>query len=87
MGARRFRLRPRSEAPHKKAFDAYLRNGDDDGLRGLTLEGKALNTAVAADGGYLVDPQTADTHPVDAAVDLVRSGRSRMWCNVDATSL
>ncbi len=48
------------DAPHKKVFDAYLRNGDDDALRGLSLEGKALNTAVAADGGYLVDPQTAD---------------------------
>lgn len=49
------------EAPHQKAFDAYLRSGDDDGLRGLVLEGKALNTAVAAEGGYLVDPQTANT--------------------------
>jgi HK97 family phage major capsid protein len=49
------------DAPHQKAFDAYVRSGDDDGLRGLVLEGKALNTAVAADGGYLVDPQTADT--------------------------
>lgn len=48
-------------SPHQKAFDAYLRSGDDDGLRGLVLEGKALGTAVAADGGYLVDPQTADT--------------------------
>ncbi|MEZ5913091.1 MAG: phage major capsid protein [Paracoccaceae bacterium] len=47
------------EAPHKKAFDAYLRTGDDDGLRGLVLEGKALSTAVASDGGYLVDPQTS----------------------------
>jgi HK97 family phage major capsid protein len=49
------------EAPHQKAFDAYLRTGDDDALRGLALEGKAMNTAVAADGGYLVDPQTAET--------------------------
>lgn len=49
------------EIPHKKAFDAYLRSGDDDGLRGLELEGKALSTAVNSDGGYLVDPQTADT--------------------------
>ena len=49
------------EAPHQKAFDAYLRSGDDDALRGLVLEGKALNAAVAAEGGYLVDPQTADT--------------------------
>ncbi|SIN89127.1 phage major capsid protein [Vannielia litorea] len=48
-------------APHAKAFNAYLRNGDDDGLRGLELEGKGLSTAVAGDGGYLVDPQTADT--------------------------
>ncbi len=47
-------------APHRKAFNAYLRTGDDDALRGLALEGKALNSAVAADGGYLVDPQTAD---------------------------
>ncbi|WP_103333634.1 phage major capsid protein [Pseudotabrizicola formosa] len=49
------------DAPHHKAFDAYLRSGDDDGLRGLVLEGKAMTTAVAAEGGYLVDPQTADT--------------------------
>ena len=49
------------DVPHKKAFGAYLRAGDDDGLRGLVLEGKAMSTAVAADGGYLIDPQTADT--------------------------
>ncbi len=49
------------EVPHKKAFGAYLRSGDDDGLRGLVLEGKAMSSAVAADGGYLIDPQTADT--------------------------
>ena len=47
------------EAPHQKAFNAYLRSGDDDALRGLALEEKALSTSVAADGGYLVDPQTA----------------------------
>jgi HK97 family phage major capsid protein len=49
------------DVPHKKAFGAYLRSGDDDGLRGLVLEGKAMSSAVAADGGYLVDPQTADS--------------------------
>lgn len=49
-----------TEAPHQKAFAAYLRSGDDDALRGLELEGKALNTAVAAEGGYLVDPQTSE---------------------------
>jgi len=49
------------DQPHAKAFNAYLRTGADDGLRGLAPEGKALSTTVAADGGYLVDPQTADT--------------------------
>ena len=46
-------------APHLKAFDAYLRSGDEEGLRGLELEEKALSTAVAGDGGYLVDPETS----------------------------
>lgn len=50
-----------TDAPHKKAFDAYLRSGDDDALRGLELEGKAMSTAVNGDGGYLVDPQTSDS--------------------------
>jgi HK97 family phage major capsid protein len=49
------------EAPHRKALSAYLRAGDDEGLRHLQLEEKALSTAVAADGGYLVDPKTAET--------------------------
>ncbi|PRY90154.1 phage major capsid protein [Donghicola tyrosinivorans] len=48
-----------ADVPHKKAFDAYLRTGDDDGLRGLELEAKGMSTAVAGDGGYLVDPQTS----------------------------
>lgn len=48
------------EAPHAKAFDAYLRTGDDAGLRGLVLEGKGLNTQVNGEGGFLVDAQTAD---------------------------
>ncbi len=47
-------------APHQKAFEAYLRRGDEDQLRGIELEGKAMSTAVAADGGYLVDPQTSE---------------------------
>ncbi|MBE9635705.1 phage major capsid protein [Salipiger mangrovisoli] len=49
------------DLPHRKAFNAYLRTGDDDGLRGLVLEGKALSTTVAADGGYLVDPATSES--------------------------
>ncbi|MCV2868530.1 phage major capsid protein [Defluviimonas sp. WL0002] len=48
------------DAPHKKAFAVYLRSGDDDALRGLALEGKALNTQVNAEGGFLVDPETSD---------------------------
>ncbi|MGR3485928.1 MAG: phage major capsid protein [Paracoccaceae bacterium] len=48
-------------APHGKAMAAYLRSGDDDGFRGLELDQKGMTTAVAADGGYLVDPQMADT--------------------------
>ena len=44
-------------APHQKAFDAYIRHGDDDGLRGLVLEGKGMTAA--ADGGFLAAPQVA----------------------------
>ncbi|MEO1563908.1 MAG: phage major capsid protein [Pseudomonadota bacterium] len=47
-------------APHKKAFNLYVRSGADDELRSVELEGKALNTANLTEGGYLVDPQTAD---------------------------
>ena len=49
------------EAPHQKAFEAYVRTGNDDGFRSLTLEGKGMTTSVNADGGYLVDSQTADS--------------------------
>jgi HK97 family phage major capsid protein len=45
-------------APHAKAFDAYLRSGDEGAFRGL--EGKAMSAAVAADGGVLVSPQAAE---------------------------
>jgi HK97 family phage major capsid protein len=47
-------------APHKLALKTYLQCGDDDGLRGLELDGKSMNTAVNAEGGYLVDPQTSE---------------------------
>lgn len=49
------------EVPHQKAMATYLRSGDDDGLRGLALEEKALSSAVNGDGGYLVDPVTAES--------------------------
>ena len=54
-------VRAETDVPHKKAFGAYLRSGDDDGLRHLEIEGKGLSAGVAAEGGYLVDPQTANT--------------------------
>ena len=49
------------ETLHHKAFDAYLRRGDEAPMRGLELETKGLSTLQAADGGYLVDPETAET--------------------------
>ena len=73
------------DVPHKKAFGAYLRSGDDDGLRGLVLEGKALSTAVSADGGYLIDPQTADTiRSMLVSTSSLRSVANVV--NIDATS-
>ena len=73
------------EAPHQKAFGAYLRSGDDDGLRGLEIEGKAMSTAVAADGGYLVAPQTAATvQNVLMSTASIRAIANVV--NVDATS-
>jgi HK97 family phage major capsid protein len=73
------------DAPHQKAFAAYLRSGDDDGLRGLEMEGKAMGTSIAADGGYLVDPQTADT--IQGTLSSTASIRAiASVVNVDATS-
>ncbi|MBS0124242.1 phage major capsid protein [Thetidibacter halocola] len=73
------------EAPHQKAFDAYLRSGDDDALRGIELEGKAMSTAINADGGYLVDPRTADTiKSVLASTASIRAISNVV--NVEATS-
>jgi HK97 family phage major capsid protein len=73
------------DAPHQKAFTAYLRTGDDDGLRGLDLEGKALSTAVNSDGGYLVDPQTSEM--VKSVLNTTASIRGiAQVVNVEATS-
>lgn len=46
-----------ASAPHQKAFDAYIRHGDDDALRGLPLEGKAMTTV--SDGGFLAAPSVS----------------------------
>ncbi|MBT55839.1 MAG: phage major capsid protein [Mameliella sp.] len=73
------------EAPHQKAFDAYLRSGDDDGLRGLELEGKAMSSAINSDGGYLVDPQTAET--IKSSLNTTASIRQiANVVNVDASA-
>ena len=72
-------------APHQKAFNAYLRSGDDDALRGLEMDVKSLSTAVNSDGGYLVDPQTSETvKSVSNATASVRSISAVV--NVEATS-
>ncbi|MGN7291824.1 phage major capsid protein [Rhizobium sp. SAFR-030] len=41
---------------HKAAFDAYVRRGEEGGLRELDV--KAMNAGVGGDGGYLVPPET-----------------------------
>ncbi|WP_105381917.1 phage major capsid protein [Neorhizobium alkalisoli] len=41
---------------HKAAFDAYVRRGEEAGLR--ELEAKAFSGGTGADGGYLVPPET-----------------------------
>lgn len=72
-------------APHQKAFDAYLRSGEDDGLRGLELESKSMSTAVNGDGGYLVDPQMSET--IKSVLHSGASIRSiATVVNVEATS-
>jgi len=72
-------------APHQKAFMTYLRSGEDDGLRGLQLDGKSLSTAVNSDGGYLVDPVTSET--VTSVLQATASIRSiAAVVTVEATS-
>ena len=73
------------EVPHLKAMNAYLRHGDDDALRGLELEGKAMSTAINSDGGFLVDPQT--TEAIKSSLNSTASIRKiANVVNVDATS-
>lgn len=73
------------DAPHQKAFNAYLRSGEDDGLRGLEIDGKSMSTAVNSDGGYLVDPQTSETvQSVLKSTSSIRSIASVV--HVEATS-
>ena len=67
-----------AELPHAKAISSYIRKGDEDALRALDVETKGLNTATLTEGGYLVDPQTADS-----IESVLRSGASiRALANV-----
>ena len=51
----------KAEDVHYQAFDAYLRSGDDDALRGLEMDVKSMSTNVNGDGGFLIDPVTSET--------------------------
>lgn len=83
------------EAPHKKAIGAYLRSGEDDGLRGLNIESKALNTQVSADGGYLINPEMAariqgvlrSTASVRAVANVVQVESTSFDVVIDRTDL
>jgi HK97 family phage major capsid protein len=59
------------KAPHAKALAAYIRRGDEEPLRSLEVETKALNTQVPGEGGFLVDPKTSEM--IDT---ILRSGGS-----------
>ena len=82
-------------APHQKAIAAYLRSGDDDGLRGLPIESKALNTQVSADGGYLINPEMAEriqgvlrsTASVRAVANVVNIEASSFDVVIDRTDI
>ena len=63
--------RAAEDTPHRKAFGSYIRQGDEDHFKALGLEGKGYNTAVAAEGGFLVDPQTSEM-----VSHVLRSGAS-----------
>ena len=43
---------PLSDFEHKRAFDGYMRRGDEKGL--AQLEAKSLSAGIQADGGYVV---------------------------------
>jgi HK97 family phage major capsid protein len=59
------------QAEHKKAFNAFLRKGDVDGLR--DIQKKAMNSLSDPDGGYLVLPE------MDMAIDRVAPAISAMF--------
>ncbi len=65
-----------TDIPHRKAFAAYLRQGDEEGMRNLDLEKKFLTSV--ADGGFLVDTETSAT----VAMSLAATASLRAVANV-----
>lgn len=65
----------REQQEHKSAFEAFMRKGNDDGLR--ELERKALNTVTDEDGGYAV-PEELDRTFIELARE---SSVMRQECN------
>lgn len=63
-GAHGIELTP-AQQEYKQAFAAFLRKGDEAGLKDLQL--KAMNSGSGPDGGYLVHPE------MDAMIDRVVS--------------
>jgi HK97 family phage major capsid protein len=64
---------------HRKAFGAFLRKGNDDGLSGL--QQKAMNTASDPQGGYLVLPE------MDLAIDRIAPIMSAMYRLADVREI
>lgn len=72
---------PRGPSEHKAAFEAYMRGGNEEGLR--RIEQKALSSGSAADGGYLVPIETeteiskrlAALSPIRAIADVRQVSR------------
>ena len=56
--------------PHQKAINAYIRRGDEDLMKALEIATKGITT-VAAEGGLLIDPETASM-----VEHVLRSGAS-----------
>ncbi|AYD00229.1 phage major capsid protein [Neorhizobium sp. NCHU2750] len=68
---------------HKAAFDAYIRRGDEAGLR--DLEAKAMSAGSGADGGYLV-PDETDTE-IGRRVSVVSPMRALSSVRTVSTSV